>query len=318
MRELIINENDAGQRLDRFLSKNLSHLPPSLISKLIRKEHFKINGKKASAANRLSNADRLSMYLSDALLTPPPEEQAFRLLHVGIEGVVYEDENIVIVDKPAGLSVHPDESKNPDTLIARIQSYLYKKGEWDPDAENSFAPALCHRLDRNTRGLVIAAKNAAALREMNEIIKNRRVKKLYLCIADGIPEKKKGTLTGYILKDEKNNRVGVFKKPVPGARTAITHYRVISERKDVGKSLIECELGTGRTHQIRAQLAAIGCPLSGDTKYGKADGREGGQALCAYRLVFDGALTGTLSYLSGKTFEADKSALEREFTESAI
>jgi 23S rRNA pseudouridine955/2504/2580 synthase len=212
MKELIINENDAGQRLDRFLSKNLSHLPPSLIAKLLRKEHFRINGKKASADNRLEKGDRLSMYLSDSLLAPPPEEQAFRLLRGELKGIVYEDKNIVIVDKPAGLSVHPDESKNPDTLIGRIQSYLYKKGEWNPDAENSFAPALCHRLDRNTRGLVIAAKNAAALREMNEIIKDRQVKKYYVCIADGVPEKKEGTLTGYILKDEKNNRVEVYKK----------------------------------------------------------------------------------------------------------
>jgi 23S rRNA pseudouridine955/2504/2580 synthase len=246
------------------------------------------------------------------LLKATPQEQAFKLLRGELDAIVYEDGNLIIVDKQVGLSVHSDESKNPDTLIARIQSYLYKKGEWNPETENSFAPALCHRLDRNTRGLVIAAKNAAALREANEIIKNRQVKKYYICIANGVPAQNRGTLTGYIKKDEKNNRVEVFKNPVPGARTAITHYRVLSSRS--GKSLIECELETGRTHQIRAQLAEIGCPLAGDTKYGLRDGREGGQALVAYKLVFDAGLNSeNLSYLSGKVFEADKSEIEKEF-----
>ena len=283
MKELLINENDAGQRLDRFLSKSLPHLPPSLIAKLIRKGRFKIDGKKARADTRLESGCRLFMYVSDDLLNAPQKEQSFRVLRGELGGIVYEDENIIIVDKPAGLSVHPDESQNPDTLIARIQSYLYKKGEWNPDAENSFAPALCHRIDRNTRGLVISAKNAAALREMNEIIKDRQVKKYYICIADGIPPQKEGTLKGYILKDEKNKKVEVSKKPVPGARTALTHYRVLFERG--GKSLIECELETGRTHQIRAQLASIGCPLAGDTKR-RAREKAGRQALWAYKLVF--------------------------------
>jgi len=314
MKELIINDNDSGQRLDRFLSKHLSHLPPSLLAKLIRKERFKINGKKAAADQRLQNGDRLFMYINDEMLTTPSEEQVFKLLCIELDGIAYEDENIIIVDKPAGLSVHSDESKNPDTLIARIQSYLYKKGEWNPDAENSFVPALCNRIDRNTQGLVIAAKNAAALRDMNEIIKNRLVKKYYLCIANGIPEKKEDILTGFILKDEKTNSVEVFKKPVPGAKNAKTGYRVLAEGR--GKCLMECELYTGRTHQIRAQLAAIGCPLAGDTKYGRQDGRKGGQALYAYKLTFDEDLNSeALSYLSGRTIELDKTRIEQEFSQ---
>lgn len=311
MKELNIKENDAGQRLDRFLSKYLAHLPPSLIAKLIRKGRFKLNGKKVSADERLNSGDTLSMYIGEELLSPPPQELAF--LHLsGGPSVVYEDDNIIIADKPAGLCVHPDESKNPDTLIARIQGYLYRKGEWNPEAENSFAPALCHRLDRNTSGLIIAAKNAAALREMNEIIKNRRVKKYYICAANGVPVKKEGTLKGYIFKDEAQNRVRLFNKPSPGAKTAITRYRVLSEKN--GKSLIECELETGRTHQIRAQLAAIGCPLIGDSKYGKAGSQPHGQALRAFRLEFEKPLgCSLLSYLAGKTFTAGKSEIEEAY-----
>ncbi len=311
MKTLVLTENDANQRLDRFLSKRLPHLPPSLLARLIRKKYCKINGKRVSdGAIRLNAGDTLELYFSDTLLTPPPAQEAFRLLDGNLQGIVFEDDNLIIVDKRPGLVVHDDSTGSPDTLINRIQAYLYKKKAWDPEAENAFAPALCNRIDRNTGGLVIAAKNATALREMNEIIRLRLVSKRYLCLTHGRPTPEKGTVRSYLKKDEAQNRVFVSDKPIPEGKTAVTHY------KTLGRSgafwLVECELETGRTHQIRAQMAHIGAPLAGDTKYGRSDGVAGGQALYAYGLTFAESLpcAKALSYLAGQTVELEQVILD--------
>ena len=200
--------------------------------------------------------------------------------------IVYEDENILLVNKPAGLLVHEGNEWCADTLIARIQHYLYKKHEYDPAAENSFVPALCNRIDRNTCGIVIAAKNAATLRVLNDKIKDRELEKKYLCVVKGTPKRKSDILEHFILKNEKTNTVEALSAPAPGAKTAKTKYTVLASRD--GMSLVEAELLTGRTHQIRAQFAAIGHPLIGDTKYGKAKDGHGftWQALCSYKLTF--------------------------------
>ena len=305
MREITLNDNDAGKRLDRFLAAYLPHLPPALTAKLIRKKFFRINGVRVTdPAMRLASGDVLAMYLSDAMLTPPAETEAYRFVDSRLEGIVFEDENLLIVDKKPGLVVHADDTKSPDTLIARIQAYLREKGAWDPADEHSFVPALCNRIDRNTGGLVIAAKNAAALRDMNAIIKAHAVQKSYLCLTVCPPKPAAGRLESYLLKNEAENRVRVFHKPVPGAKYAATVYRTL-EILPNGMALVRCDLETGRTHQIRAQLASIGAPLAGDTKYGRGAGVEGGQALYAYRLDFsplkDG---GTLQYLKGRGFYA--------------
>ena len=306
MREITLNDNDAGKRLDRFLAAYLPHLPPALTAKLIRKKFFRINGVRVTdPAMRLTSGDVLAMYLSDAMLTPPAETEAYRFVDSRLEGIVFEDENLLTVDKKPGLVVHADDTKSPDTLIARIQAYLREKGAWDPADEHSFVPALCNRIDRNTGGIVIAAKNAEALRIMDEKVKNREIEKIYLAAVVGTPRPAAGRLEGYIFKDAKNNQVYVYDAPRTGTKTAVTEYKTIAS--DGRLTLVECRLITGRTHQIRAQFRHAGCPLLGDGKYGREkDNRaygEKGQALCSWRLrfVFD-TPAGALEYLNGKSF----------------
>ena len=216
----------------------------------------------------------------------------------------------MLLNKPAGVSVHEDENGAQNTLITHIQAYLFQKGEYDPDGEQSFAPALCNRIDRNTSGIVIAAKTAEALRVMNEKIKLREIDKFYLAAVHGVPKKREDTLRGYLLKDDKKNEVRVFdKNPPKGAKEIVTKYRVIAEAG--GNALLEVELLTGRTHQIRAHLSHIGHPLVGDGKYGvNKDDRKKGykyQALCSYKLRFAFKTdAGVLNYLNGKEFSISK------------
>ena len=229
--------------------------------------------------------------------------------------IVYEDAHILLVDKRPGLAVHPhDGAEYGRTLIDHILSYLYQKKEWAPRAENAFTPALCNRIDRNTGGIVIAAKTAEALRVMNQKIKDRELDKRYLAIVEGCPKPETGSLKGYLFKDEKKNRVFVSDSPKPGAKTCQTNYRVLAKRKDL--SLVECELITGRTHQIRAQFAHAGHPLLGDGKYGKLDKRfdRTYQALYSYKLTFCFTTdAGELSYLNGKSFRVEEVDFVKEY-----
>jgi 23S rRNA pseudouridine955/2504/2580 synthase len=216
---------------------------------------------------------------------------------------VYEDDNIILCEKRPGVLVHEDTSGGENTLIMHIQAYLLQKGEYDPTSEISFAPALCNRIDRNTGGIVIAAKNAAALREMNEKIRNNEISKFYLAAVHGTLEKKQATMKAYLVKDSDANMVQVFDHPARGLKEIITRYKVMREYR--GNSLVEVDLITGRTHQIRAHFSHIGHPLLGDGKYGvnRDDKRQGYkyQALYAYRLRFDFKDdTGVLGYLRSK------------------
>lgn len=306
MKSFVINENDAGQRLDRFVKKVAPSLPVSLLQRYIRIKRIKVNNKRAENATVLLHHDIVALYINDEFF-PPEEVSAFAFLAAQQKlVVVYEDENILLVDKEPGLVVHEDDSGERDTLIARIQRYLYEKKEYDPAAENSFAPALCNRIDRNTGGIVIAAKNAATLRVVNALIRDRLIEKYYLCVAHGLISPQSGTIKSYLLKDEQLNRVEVFSTPQPGAKTAVTKYRTIKQNDRY--SLVEIELLTGRTHQIRAQLSSIGHPLLGDTKYGTAKQNKGTgfkfQALYAYRLKFcAGEQADHLQYLNNRLFE---------------
>ena len=307
MKELTIGPNDSGQRLDRFLAKAVPLLPASLAQKYIRIKRIKCNGARAERDTRLKAGDVLQLYINDEFFDKPREDNAYLTVASPRLNIVYEDENILLVDKRPGLAVHPhDGAEYGRTLIDHIQAYLYQKHEWIPRAENSFTPALCNRIDRNTGGIVIAAKNAEALRVMNQKIKDREMDKRYLAIVEGTPKPKDGSLKGYLFKDAKKNRVFVTDTPQPGAKTCQTNYRTLTSRN--GLSLVECELITGRTHQIRAQFAHAGHPLLGDGKYGKLDKRfdRNYQALYSYRLTF--AFTtdaGSLAYLNGKTFQVD-------------
>ena len=305
MKEFTITQNDAGQRLDRWLAKTLPLLPAPLAQKYIRLKRIKLGGKRVERNTRLNVGDVLQLYINDEFFETPKAENAYLTVSAPKLNIVYEDENILLVDKKPGLAVHPhDGAEYGKTLIDHIQAYLYAKREWRPREENSFTPALCNRIDRNTGGIVIAAKNAEALRILNQKIKDREIDKRYLCIIHGTPKPPEGRLEGYLFKDAKENRVYITKKMQPGAKTAVTFYRTLQSKN--GLSLVECELLTGRTHQIRAQMAAAGWPLLGDGKYGKLDKRYDRkyQALYSYKLRF--AFTteaGILEYLNGKSFE---------------
>jgi 23S rRNA pseudouridine955/2504/2580 synthase len=306
MKELTITKNDAGQRLDRFIAKSVPLLPASLTQKYIRLKRIKVNGGRAQRDYKLQAGDVLQLYVNDEFFQKPSEENAYLAVSTPKVEIVYEDENIILANKRPGLLCHPDGGWSYNTLIAQIQAYLYQKREWDPKAENSFAPALCNRIDRNTGGIVIAAKNAEALRIMNDKIKNREIDKFYLCVVCGRPKASVGTLKGYLFKDAKKNQVYVRREMEDGAKTAVTKYRVLASKN--GLSLVECELLTGRTHQIRAQMAAAGCPLLGDGKYGSEKYNrpygEKGQLLCSYKLKFSFQTdAGLLNYLNGKSFQ---------------
>lgn len=305
MKKVIIRKNDAGQRLDKFLFKFFDSIPASMVYKGIRKKRIKVNGKKSEIGYMLNEGDVLELYINDEFFEDKsPSEDSFKDIVPNVN-IVYEDENILLADKASGISVHEDETESKNTLINHIKAYLYQKGEYNPDEENSFVPALCNRIDRNTAGIVIAAKNAAALRIMNQKIRDREIEKYYLCLVKGHLNSKEGTLKSYMVKNESQNRVYVHDRPVENGKTAITKYRVIKENELT--SLVEAELLTGRTHQIRAHFASIGHPLAGDGKYGtnefnKKIGMKH-QALYSYKLKFVFSDENELSYLNGKSFE---------------
>ena len=264
MKTVVVNANDAGQRLDKLLTKTFRNLPPSLMYKGIRTKNIKLNGKRCEISTRVCAGDVISVYLKDDVLDETPAAPDF--MTAGRElSVVYEDDNLLLLNKPAGLLVHPDENEYRDTLIFRVQRYLFEKGEYVPADENSFAPALVNRIDRNTSGIVIAAKNAAALRILNEKLKRREIHKYYLCIVHGTFAEKSALLEGYLEKNEQQNRVYISDKGGMGARKIATHYTVLKE--NARYSLLEIELLTGRTHQIRAHLASVGHPLLGEIRH---------------------------------------------------
>lgn len=306
MKTVTVGPNDAGQRLDKFLTKSFPNLPQSMMYKSIRKKDIKRNGRRCAISERLQKGDVLTLYLKDEFFQTEPEQFDF-LKAPDRLNILYEDANILILDKQPGLLVHPDKTYHFDSLIARVQHYLYSRGEYRPEGENSFAPALVNRIDRNTGGLVMAAKNAEALRILDAKVRAREVKKWYLCVVCGTLEQKEDTLQAYLFKNEKQNRAFISARPQKGAKTIRTRYRVLSERG--GFTLLEVELLTGRTHQIRAHFAFLGHPLAGDGKYGRnAVNKKTGfpyQALYSYKLKFQftgGA--GMLDYLNGREFKA--------------
>lgn len=299
MIKFVINDNDSGQRVDKFISKALPELPKSMMYRLIRKKDIKVNGKRCEISTKLMTNDVVTVYVKQELSGTKQHDMSF-LNAEGNLDIVYEDDNIIVVNKPLGLDSHSNGEHNDDTLINRVKLYLYNKKEYLPDGESSFAPALCSRLDRNTSGLVTAVKNASALREMNSAIRDGMVHKIYLCITIAPPPKKADIITAYHKKEDSRNIVRISDHPLEGYKPIKTGYEVLRAQK--GLYLIKVTLFTGRTHQIRAHLAHTKAPLLGDGKYGDtAVNKRYGvfcQALCAYGLKFALPENSQLAYLN--------------------
>ena len=306
MKEFIVRQNDAGQRLDRFVSKAAPLLPASLAQKYIRIKRIKVGGKGAPRDYKLTQGDIVQMYINDEFFDTLTEENAYLKITNPTLEIVYEDDNIILINKPAGILCQPDSTTDLHCVVNTLKAYLYLNDKWRPRDENSFTPALCNRIDRNTSGIVIAAKNAESLRIINDKIKHHEIDKFYLAIVHGKPSPSAQRLEGYIFKDSVKNQVFVSKTSRPGSKSAIMEYKTLAKQDEL--SLLECKLITGRTHQIRAQLSDIGHPLLGDGKYGsdklnKPYG-EKQQALCSYKLTFSfKSDAGILSYLHRKTFK---------------
>lgn len=321
MKEFVIKKNDAGQRLDKYITKSFPLIPQSLMYKYIRNKRIKVNGKKSEISYKLCVDDVISMYINDEFFEPVKPKYDFLGAGKSLK-VVYEDANIILIDKPAGILSHPDEGNYTDTAITRVKRYLYEKGEYNPDNEMSFAPALVNRIDRNTCGIIIGAKNAESLRILNEKLKNRELHKYYLCVAIGKLKNREGIIKGYLEKNEKQNRVYISEKSNDKTKAIATKYNVLDYK--AGLSLVEVELLTGRTHQIRASFSHLGNPLLGDGKYGtNAQNKQFGgykkQFLYSYKLAFDfESDAGILNYLNGKSFEVEDVWFKTAFYEGSI
>lgn len=302
MKEFTIDKNCDGMRLDKFMSKVMPSVGQGGIYKALRKKKVRVNGKHTDASHRLSLGDKVCMYINDEFFVSSSDASEFLWAKAPSQiSIVYEDDNILIADKPSGMPSQ-DIDGEKDSLESRIRSYLLRKGEITTASAKLFLPSLCHRLDRNTAGLVIAAKNGTALRSVNEKIKNREIKKFYLCQCEVTPSPKKGKVSGWLLRDEKSRKTRFYgSNPGKNAQFSETLYRTVTSG---APATVEVELLTGRTHQIRSVMAHIGAPLSGDVKYGAhTNDKRSFQALCAYKLKFDfTTFDENIDYLNGKEF----------------
>lgn len=307
MKEITITKLEENQRLDKYLLKYFNTAPKSFVYKMLRKKRIKYNNQKAEGMEILKDGDTLQMYLSDETMDGFMEEKTLNIAQRHF-GIVYEDDNVIVVNKPAGLLSHPEKSTDTDTLVDQILYYLYEKGQYEPSKETTFTPAICNRLDRNTGGIVFAGKNLAATQEINRVIANRDLQKLYITMVRGEFDQEK-ELFGYHVKDTITNEVKVLKKETPGAKKIYTKVNPI--RIESNFSLLEIDLITGKSHQIRAHLKAMDFPIIGDRKYGVERINRpfhekyglNNQFLFAYKSIWH-EKEGFLGYLYGMEFEA--------------
>ena len=299
IRSFNISPNDAGQRMDRFVQKVTHEFPRSLMFKSFRNGLIRLNGKKTKPDQQLQVGDEVSLRIYDEFLK---KEVNWEFLEVPAHiDVLYEDEHLLLVDKPSGLLTHKDSNHIQDNLLDRALHYLYQKGHFDPATEHSFVPSTVNRLDRNTRGIILVAKDFPSLQMLAEKIRHREIARLYLAHVQGQVQKKQEVLKGFHTKDEADNLATITEREGPNSRPVETRYRVLQSTPD--SSLLEVNLITGRSHQIRAHFASIGHPLINDSKYGYAGPRRFDQALVAYKVCFDfQESAGHLEYLRGQCY----------------
>lgn len=316
MKEFIISTADDGRKLEKWLIREMPTVGMGLRQKLFRQKCFKLNGKHVKGDAVLKKGDELKIYAPDELFEKPKKQDPFLSKIKPELNLIYEDEDIIIADKRPGLTAHPDANEKVNTLLTHVQAYLYRKGEYDSTDKRAFAPALCNRIDRFTGGIVLIAKTEIAMRIINQKIRDREIEKYYYCIAIGNFHKKCGVLDNYIVKKSDMKKVSVSARETSNGQRAQTKYRVLCYKN--GLSLVECELLTGRTHQIRAQMAFAGHPLLGDNQYGDPHANEkynrGYQALYAYKLkfAFRGEKT-ALDRLNGREFTVPRVRFVEEF-----
>jgi len=313
MKEFIISAADDGKKLDKWLMREMPTVGMGMRQKFFRNKCFKLNGKHVKGDAKLAKGDVLQAYVNDECFVKPKKEDPFLSKIRPSLSLIYEDENIIIADKRPGLMAHPDANEKVNTLITHVQAYLYQKGEYEP---GGFAPALCNRIDRFTGGIEIIAKTEAAMKILNQKIRDREIEKYYYCITLGNFSRRSGMLDNYIVKSPEMKKVSVSPRMVPGGQRAQTRYRVMASHD--GLNLVECELLTGRTHQIRAQMAHSGHPLLGDNQYGDHRRNEkygrSFQALYAHKLKF--AFTtdaGVLNGMNGMEFKAPEVRFIEEY-----
>ncbi len=305
MREIHITEKEQGQRTDKFLMKYMSLAPKSFIYKMLRKKNIKLNSKKAQGGELLKAGDILCLYLSDDTIEGFRETRSVKRASEDID-IIYEDENVIFCAKPQGLIVHPDNRHKEDTLNDRLIYYLYKKGEYDPEASLGFTPSVCNRLDLNTSGIVTMGKNLPAVQQLNRAFKQRLADKYYLALLKG-EMKEGGTVRGYHIKDD--NNVAHLVADSDNGSPICTHYRPLE--CGGGFTLAEIKLETGKSHQIRLCMSEIGFPIAGDRKYGDSavnrrflsDFGITDQLLHSHRLILR-LKDGVLNYLDGREFTA--------------
>lgn len=291
-------------RLDKYLMQEFPRLGIGLLNKSLRENKIKLNGKKQPLSTRVQNGDEIKLFIPDLQLgLVPANSPAFLQANYPAK-IIYEDDFLLLADKPAGLPVS-DEAQ-ADTLINRVLLYLYNEKKYIP--EQDWTPQLCHRLDTGTSGLVIIAKDPEALTLISKLIKNRSIKKEYLCVTFGRPLPPSDTLNGFLAKDSHKGHVQIFNTEVPGSKPVITRYETVATSGRL--ALLKVQLITGRTHQIRAHLASIGCPILGDSKYGNntanREFRFKYQALCAWKLSFPKLSDQKLSGISEKAFQLEQ------------
>lgn len=312
MREIRVGKNDSNQRLDRFLKKYMDEAGTGFIYKMLRKKNIKVNESKASPEMMIFEGDTIQLYISDETIDKFIGTKEVRKSKLAPR-IIYEDENLVLVNKPAGILSHGAGEEFEENIVDSLVTYLIQKGDYIPRIEKTFSPSICNRLDRNTSGVIIGAKNSEALRLVNKAIKEGSVRKYYKTIVKGTI-KEDFEHKGFLIKDEDRNLVDISDKQGERSKDVYTKFRVIMSKG--GYSLLEVELITGRTHQIRSTLQTMGYPVIGDRKYGnsvvndefrKKYGLQN-QWLHGYRIVLNG-LEEKLDYLNSREFIAEPDQL---------